>query len=133
MKKWLLSFAVFFTAVITFSGCSTSINNSITFQNLSGSDLSVNFRGSRIDIAAGKTSEVKNIPAGTYDYATIYTVPAGVTSVSTQGNFSGKVTVSGGTKVLFIYTSTLTSGIYTLYVTSSNSDSQSSTTTTTGP
>jgi hypothetical protein len=122
MKTWLLSFGVIVLTVFLQLGCSSSINNSITFKNLSDGDIFINFRGSEITVAAGQTTVVSNIPKGTYNYSTTYTVPAGVTGSSAQGNMSGTVTLNAGTKIQLIYASIILNGTYTISVTVSDSD-----------
>jgi len=131
MKLFLARLIIFFMPIV-FLNCSSSPNNSVTFQNMSSGDVYINFRGQMITIPAGKTSSVKNIPNGTYSYSTTYSVPAGVTSTNSQGNVSGTLQIKVGTKILFVYSSTMLSGTYTIYVTISNSDDQSSSTPT-GP
>ncbi len=131
MKLFFSLLIVLFIPFV-FLGCSSSPNNSVTFQNMAAADVYVNFRGQVITVPAGKTSSVKNIPNGTYIYATTFAIPAGVTGSSTQGNVSGSLQIKVGTKISFIYSSTLVGSAYTLYVTISDSDDQSSSTPT-GP
>jgi hypothetical protein len=106
-------------------GCSNSINNSVTFKNISDGDIYINFRGSIITVAAGQTTVVSNIAKGQYNYSTTYSVPATASSSGAQGNVTGTLTLKAGTKILFLYSSTLFNGAYTLFVTISNSDDQS--------
>lgn len=127
MKKRYLFYAAAITVFsIMYSGCNTSVNNSIKFKNLATGDIIVNFRGQDVSIIAGGTGEVKEIPQGTYKYATTYSIPAGATSSVTTGDVSGQVFIKAGTKILVLYTSTLVNGVYTLSATISNSDSQTS-------
>ncbi|MCL5031181.1 MAG: hypothetical protein M1480_19430 [Bacteroidetes bacterium] len=127
MKRSITYVVFFFFALINLVGCSSSANNSITFNNSTESDIYINFRGSLIDIPAGQNSVIKEIPKGTYDYATTFAVPAGTTSSSSQGNLSGTLKIQAGTKILFLYSSTFSNGTYTVFVTMSNSDNQSAT------
>lgn len=127
MKSSITYVVFFFFALINLVGCSSSANNSITFNNSTESDIYINFRGSLIDIPAGQNSVIKEIPKGTYGYATTFAVPAGTTSSSSQGNLSGTLKIQAGTKILFLYSSTFTNGTYTVFVTMSNSDDQSAT------
>ncbi len=115
-------------SIITNSGCSASVNNSIKFKNLAAGDIVVNFRGQDVSVAAGGTGEIKEIPQGTYKYATTYTIPIGASSSTTTGDVSGQVVINAGTRILVLYSSTLINGVYTLSATISNSDSQTSTT-----
>jgi hypothetical protein len=52
-------------------------------------------------------------------------LPAGVSGSSVEGNTSGTLILNAGTKIQFLYTSTILNGSYTLSVSISNSDSQS--------
>jgi hypothetical protein len=127
MKKTLLLATLIISSMFFYS-CSTSYNDQITLDNQSSSDISFNFRGEVVSAAAGSTVYIKEVPQGTYDYSTSYSLPAGATSSTTEGNFQGNVTMNAGTKILFLFSSTLNSGSYTIYVTESNSDDQSSST-----
>lgn len=129
MKNWILFTAVVLIFSFNLISCSSSISNSITFNNQSQGEIFINFRGQIISVQSGQTSRVQKIPQGTYDYATTFSVPANATNASSQGNLNGTFKVSADTKILLYYTSTLISGAYTVYVTISNSDNQSTTTT----
>ena len=128
MKRMSLFFVFGLVALIGFAGCSSSSNNNVTFTNYTQGNLYINFRGSLIDIPAGQNSVIKEIPKGTYNYATTFSVPAGTTSSSSQGNLSGTIKVQAGTKILLLYSSTFSNGAYTVFVTISNSDDQNVTT-----
>lgn len=134
MKKIFISILAALLLTIGFLGCSVSVNNSVTFNNMSDSDLFVNFRGSVVSVPASKSVVVKEIPNGTYNYATTYTVPVNVTSSSVQGDVSGTLIIKAGTKIQILYSSVNNSGVYVLSATMSNSDDQSTKTTNpTGP
>lgn len=130
MKAWLLSTGGIFLTTLLLMGCTNSINNSVTFKNISDGDIYINFRGSVITVASGQTTVVSNIPKGLYSYSTTYSVPATASSSEAQGSVTGTLTLKAGTKILFLYSSTLFNGTYTLYVTISNSDDQSTSTST---
>jgi len=130
MKNLILFIAVVLFFSFGFISCSSSISNSITFNNQSQGEIFINFRGQIINVSAGQSSKIEKIPQGTYDYATTFSIPASATSASSQGNLTGTFNVSADTKILLYYTSTLISGAYTLFVTISNSDKQNTTTTT---
>ena len=125
MKKWLFPVVVLFLIAINFVSCSSSLSNSITFNNSTQGDIYINFRGQVITIPSGQNSVVNKIPQGTYNYATTFSVPAGATASSSQGNLAGSFTISADTKIMLLYTSTFLNGSYTVYVTISNSDTQS--------
>lgn len=131
MKRILFNIVLLLLSFV-YLNCSNTVNNSITFQNLSSGDVYINFRGQMITARAGTVSSVKQIPNGTYSYATTFSAPAGVSSITTQGNVTGTLQIKVATKILFVYSSTNSNGTYTVSVTMSNSDNQGSTTIT-GP
>lgn len=133
MKRLTTLFAFFSFVLMCFAGCSSSANNSIVFNNTTDGNIYINFRGSLINVPSGQNSVIKEIPKGTYNYATTFAVPAGTTSSSSQGNLNGTLKIQAGTKILFLYSSTFSNGAYTVYVTMSNSDDQSATTNPTAP
>ena len=123
--KYIISLSV--CIILTFmliGGCSGKVNNSVTFKNLSQSTVYVNFRGEAIEMTIGNTSTIQEIPKGTYNYSTTYSVPAGAISSSVQGAVTGNLNIAAGTKILIIYSSTLLNGVYLLSATISNSDDQ---------
>jgi len=128
MKPWLLSSGIFVIAALLFLGCSNSINNKITIKNMADGDIYFNFRGSIIDVAAGQTTVISNIPKGKYNYSTTYIIPAGTTSSTAQGDMSGTFTLNAGTNIGLLYASILSNGTYTISVTISNSDNQATST-----
>ncbi len=135
MKKFVPVLFVFFLVLVMClnSGCSSTVNNSITFKNLSASDLYINFRGEVITVPAGQTSIVKEIPKGQYTYATTYSVPSSASNSSEQGDLAGTVKITAGTKILVLYSSAFINNVYYLSATLSNSDDQSTTSGTTNP
>ena len=124
MKYRLPLFIGIILTFIFINGCSAKINNSITFTNLSQGNVIVNFRGEAITITPGNSVIVQEIPKGTYNYDTNYSIPANATSGSSQGAVSGNLIISAGTKILILYSSTLIDGAYILIATISNSDNQ---------
>jgi hypothetical protein len=128
MKTWILSTGVALIAGLFYLGCfnsTNSINNKITFDNISEGDVYVNFRGSLIDVHSGDTTVVSDIPKGNYSYSITNSAPAGATSSTSSGAVAGILAMKAGTKIQFLFSSTLISGSYTLYVTESSSDSVS--------
>jgi ribosomal protein L2 len=125
MKYRLPLFIGIILTFIFINGCSAKINNSITFTNLSQGNVIVNFRGEAITITPGNSVIVQEIPKGTYNYDTNYSIPVNATSGSSQGAVRGNLIISAGTKILILYSSTLIDGAYILIATISNSDNQS--------
>jgi hypothetical protein len=130
MKYRLPLFVCIILSFIFINGCSGKVNNSVTFKNLSQGTVYVNFRGEAIEVTIGNTSIVQEIPKGTYNYSTTYSVPASAISSSVQGAVTGNLNISAGTRILIIYSSTLINGTYLLSATISNNDDQG---TPTGP
>lgn len=129
MKKWLINAAIACIFALSLASCSSSIQNSISFNNQTQGALYINFRGQLITVPAGQTSKVEKIRQGTYDYATTFSVPTTASSASSQGALTGSFTLNADTKILLYYTSTLINGAYTVYVTISNSDNKTTGTT----
>src|ERR1035437_7990779 len=124
MKYRLPLFVCIILSFIFINGCSGKVNNSVTFKNLSQGTVYVNFRGEAIEVTIGNTSIVQEIPKGTYNYSTTYSVPASAISSSVQGAVTGNLNISAGTRILIIYSSTLINGTYLLSATISNNDDQ---------
>jgi len=124
MKYRLPLFICIILSFIFINGCSGKVNNSVTFKNLSQGTVYVNFRGNAIAVTPGNSSTVQEIPKGIYNYATTFSVPAGVISSTSQGAVSGNLTIVAETKILIIYSSTLINGTYTLFANVSSSDDQ---------
>lgn len=135
MKSHQLSFSNFILLIIFIGiaglNCSSSLENSITFQNIASNRIFINFRGDLITVEAGETKIVKEIPKGLFTYSTTYEIPAGSQGSSTSGDVSGTVNINAGTKILIIYSSTYIDGTYTLFATISSSDDQTQITPTT--
>ncbi len=125
MKKIYLFLFLFSFITLSFQGCKTTVDNRLSFNNLSATDIMVNFRGQVIKVAIGQRVDIKGISKGTYTYATNFSIPVGATSKSISGDVSGSVKLKAGTKILIIYTSTLLNGVFTLSATLSSSDDQS--------
>ncbi len=126
----LISSVLLFTVFI--AGCSSKVDTSLTFNNISASQLLVNFRGSIVEVPSGKVVVLKAIPQGTYSYATTYSVPSNYKS-NASGDIAGTVVIGVATKVQILYSSSVSDSTYTLFATKSNSDDQNATTSTTGP
>lgn len=123
MKKLsILLFGGIVFGSLLMSGCSSSVKNSISFNNASDSELYINFRGGVVDVAPGKTSVISEIPKGSYDYATTFSAPSGATTSNSAGDVDGTVDIKAGTRVMILYTSILKNGTYTLSATKTSSD-----------
>jgi hypothetical protein len=96
-----------------FAGCSS--NNEITIQNIAGGSVLVNFRAESHVIVPNNSITISDIPNGTYDYSTTFSIPAGYSGeVSGEASAGTLIFEDRNTKVNLIYSSTQTDTIYTL-------------------
>lgn len=109
---------------IFINGCSGKVNNSVTFQNLALGTVYVNFRGAAITVNPEGSAIVQEIPKGTYNYDTNFSLPVDAIGGSAQGAIKGNLTITAGTRITILYTFTLINGAYILYATISSSDDQ---------
>jgi hypothetical protein len=124
MKYRLPLFICIIFTFICLNGCSGKVNNSVSFRNLAQGIVYINFRGDAITVNPGSSAVVQEIPKGTYNYATTFSIPAGAIGASTQGAVTGNLIITAGTKITVFYSSTLINGAYILYATISSSDDQ---------
>ncbi|PIW68943.1 MAG: hypothetical protein COW08_09875 [Ignavibacteriales bacterium CG12_big_fil_rev_8_21_14_0_65_30_8] len=124
-NKYLYLILIFYILVISSQGCKTKVDNRVTFNNLSTTDLIINFRGEAITVSVGQKADITEIQQGTYSYATSFNLPIGATSSTTFGDVTGSVLIKADTKVNVIYTSTIKDGIFTLSATLTTSEDQS--------
>ena len=125
MKKLLAIIALVAISMSFFTGCDNSNINSLTIKNDAGYKVSLNFRGSEIDVPANNGKmEITDIKRGTYTYETTFEYPQSATTVKTQGAVSGEVTLNAGTKILLVFSSSISAdnSTYTLNATISSSD-----------
>ena len=107
---------------ISLLSCSEGPINKITFQNLAAGDVYVNFKGSQIEVPSQTSVVLEDIDKGEYEYETVFSIPYGTTSFSSEGDISGTFIFRAGTKILVMYTSVLTDGAYTIYASVTVSD-----------
>ena len=116
MKKQLIVlFILAAISVISFNGCEPFIENKIIAKNLAAGDVQLNIRGQAYDIRAGQTLVINDFKKGTFKYSTVYSIPAGTTDFSTEGDVSGTMVFNAGTEISITYTSTFIDNSYTLY------------------
>ncbi len=126
MKRFL-TIITFSIILVTFlSGCSDTVDNEFTFKNFATNKVFVNFRAKSIEVKAGDTVVLSNIDKGKYLYETTFEVPASAINSKAEGAVSGDVTLSAGTKILIIYSSTFVDDTYILSATISTSEAISS-------
>ena len=116
MKKHLIVlFTLVTISVISFTACEPFIENKIIVKNLAAGDVQLNIRGQVNNVPSGQTVILSDFKKGTFEYETIYSVPAGATEFSAEGDVTGEMVLNAGTEVLIVYTSTLTEGAYVVY------------------
>jgi len=121
MKYVLISFLLI-TLSLTLLSCSDGPINKITLQNIAEGDVYLNFRGSQTLVPSGSTVELQDIDKGEYEYETVYEVPSGATSFSAEGEMSGTLILTAGTKILVIYSSVFSEGSYSIFASVTNSN-----------
>lgn len=89
------------------AGCKSTVTNSVTFKSIAIGNMYVNFMGETFTIVPNGAKTVRNIPKGTYTYATTYDIPSGITSVSTNGDVNGSVVMNADTKITVLYSSSI--------------------------
>ena len=125
--KRIFSFLSFLLLSFTLISCESTIQNSITFENLASNDVHVNFRGQKIDVPAGATTKITEIDRGEFTYETTYEIPANATSSDAGDALSGTFVIKAATKILVIYSSTFEEGVYYITASVSSSDDQTET------
>lgn len=119
MKKIL---AVLFISVFTFLGCSSDSDTSLSLKNLAAGSIYLNFRGEITTVPAGQTVILSNLPKGSYEYVTTYSIPANASSSTAVGDLTGEIKIKAGTKVLILYSSSFAESKYTIYATKTSND-----------
>ncbi len=119
MKK---IFVILFIAILTFVGCSSEGENTLTLKNLAAGAIYLNFRGQLTTVPAGQTVVLSKLPKGSYDFATTYSIPAGISKSTAVGDLTGEFGFKAGTKILVLYSSNLSEDTYTIYATKTSSD-----------
>ena len=122
MKKILTIITILTISLSFLSGCSDTVGTKITFQNFASNKVYINFRASIIAVDAGKSVDITEIPKGKYAYATTYEIPPGANSSVAEGDVSGDVELSAGTRILIVYASTFIDGAYDINATKTTSD-----------
>lgn len=123
MKKQiviLLSLVIF--SIVSFTSCEPFIENKITARNLAAAQVQLNIRGQIYTIQSGETLVLSDFKKGSFEYETIYAIPAGATTFSAEGDVTGEIVLNAGTEVLIVYTSTLVEESYTVYGSMTSSD-----------
>lgn len=122
MKQKVIYIALVILSISLLS-CSEGPLNKITVQNIADGDVVLNFRGTQVNIPSGQTAELQDIDPGEYEYETVFSIPAGATSSSSEGELSGTFILRAGTQILVIYSSVFDEGgSYTLFASITTSD-----------
>ncbi|MFA6597024.1 MAG: hypothetical protein WCS69_04815 [Ignavibacteriaceae bacterium] len=127
------SLIVIIGIVFFVSGCKTTVTNSVTFKSIAIGNMYINFMGETFTLVPNSSKTVRNIPKGSYTYATSYDIPAGVTNASTNGAVNGSVQLDADTRITVLYTSSIQGTGTTLnYIVSASISSNDKVTTPTG-
>jgi hypothetical protein len=109
-------------ALTWLAGCSN--DNQIRIVNKAQGILLINFRATEFDLLSGADTTIKDVPNGTYEYATTFGIPFGAKSLSVSGDAgAGSLTFNKKeSHHLMLYSSTILDSVYTVYVNSTSSD-----------
>lgn len=122
MKKTIILFVIISLSVITVVSCSNTAGNKLTFNNLAGDSIYVNFRAELIPVASGEEVSLIDVDLGTYAYETTFKLPTGVVSAQAEGDVSGELELRAGTNILIVYSSSILNDVYILSATMTTSD-----------
>ena len=103
MKQKAIYFALLIMSIGFLSCSSDNPINTITFTNSASAAVSVNFRGTLIEISVGESAELTNILDGEYEYETAFTLPAGITEFEAGEQMAGILDMQAGTTALVYY------------------------------
>ena len=125
-KNLIIFFSLFIISLISFTSCEPFIENKITIKNEADGTVWLNLKAKLHEIAPGDVLVLNDFDRGEYEFETIYEVPFGVTSSSTEGEVAGTMNLIGGTEIFLIYTSTVSvsgsNSTYTLFGSMTSSD-----------
>lgn len=121
-KQIVILLSLVILSVISFTSCEPFIENKITARNLAAAEVKLNIRGQLYSIPAGETLILNDFKKGSFEYETIYSVPAGATEFVAEGDVAGEMVLNAGTEVLIVYTSTLIDETYTIYGSMTSTD-----------
>jgi len=93
-------------AALLLIGCASK--NEVKIENLAGGSIYINFRAETHFIPPSGSTTITDIPNGTYDYSTTFTIPAGYKG-SVDGDAAAGTFIfeEKNTKVNMIYSSTV--------------------------
>lgn len=95
MKKALILISLF---LIFANGCSERNKNQFYIKNSSLGSVTLNFKGQLFTVTNGSDLLIDDISNGTYEYKTVYSVPAGVDSTAEEGSLAENIYFSGETR-----------------------------------
>jgi len=110
-------------------GCASK--NEVKITNVAGGSILINFRAETHVIPAAGAKTITDIPNGTYDYSTTYSIPAGYQGAVDGDAASGTfIFEEKDTQINLIYSSSVSDTTYTLHCTRSSTRNLNSTSTT---
>ena len=122
MRKQLLAlFTVSVISIISFTSCEPFIENKITVENRASGDVQFIIAGKAYLVEANSSEVFPDFKKGTFEYSTIYTIPANRDG-SAEGDVAGSMVLNAGTEISLIYTSIMDETNYTLFGVLTSSD-----------
>lgn len=131
MKKVIFGFLF----LIFFIGCSKSKNdtgesNELSIINNALAAISVNFRGNTYKLSVGESTNIHDIPTGSYSYETASELPTGVSTLTKGTHLIDTLVYTGETKYTLYFTGIITGTTtlaYEVNATLSSSDPEKTT------
>lgn len=96
MKKILI--LISFLVVIFSTGCHERNKNQFYVKNSSLGSITMNFKGQLFTVANGADLLIDDVPNGTFEYETVYAIPAGVDSTVEEEGLTDKILFGGETR-----------------------------------
>jgi hypothetical protein len=125
----MIRYAFIAAAALLLIGCASK--NEVKITNVAGGSILINFRAQTYLIQPSGYASITDIPNGTYDYSTTYSIPAGYTGNVDGDAASGSLIFEEkNTQVNLIYSSSTTDTTYTLHCTRSSTRNLNTTSTT---
>jgi hypothetical protein len=125
----MIKYAFIAATALLLIGCASK--NEVKITNVAAGSILINFRAETHVIPSAGTKTISDIPNGTYDYSTTYSIPSGYTGEVDGDAAAGTLIFEEkNTQVNLIYSSSVSDTTYTLHCTRSSTRNLNSTSTT---
>jgi hypothetical protein len=125
----MIRYAFIAATALLLIGCASK--NEVKITNVASMSILINFRAETYVIPSAGATTISDIPNGTYDYSTTYSVPLGYKGAVDGDVASGTLVFEEkDTQVNLIYSSSVSDTTYTLHCTRSSTRNLNSTSTT---